>query len=229
MSLTTGLVAGYNMNNDWNDFSGGGFDLTATGATFSSPGKMFPFAGSFDGIDDRADAGLRVLNATGVFSVVTWVYFSAMTGVHVFISEIGNENTEGQYQFRILSSGQLQFLRRTGVGDAISVYASDANLSTGVWYHLAAVFGDASDSDITVYKDGGLFSGSVSASSYSTSSGTTTRLGTDERLTNDFNGMLQHPLLYNRVLTGDEVDRLYGGGNGLILPEQAPNTMMMGA
>jgi hypothetical protein len=168
-----------------NDSSTNGFALTFSGFTgtrrFWSKGKIGS-AIDFDGVNDvlffddalAADGGLLDVADGEDFTIETWVYKTNNSADHGLIGKKSSAAGSGDEGYSLMHYS-------TGNGGNICFYASDGTdqwemctanniLTAGQWYHVAAVFDDASETLSNIYING--------VPSKSTTAGTLANVGT---------------------------------------------------
>jgi len=182
---------------------------------------------NFDGIDDYLEVpSSPSLNfGTGDFSIELWIKTTDTNGVKLILDkryEDGNINSQG-YAF-YLNSGKLGFQLADGNG---SWYCSDASTSSctnyganafvadGNWHLVAVTVDRDSVTGGKFYVDGvevGTFNPTLRKGSLDNSKplvfGRRSSYWTDAF----FKGVLDEVSLYNRVLTGQEIQSIYQAG-----------------
>ncbi len=180
------------------------------GATYA-PGKVGQ-AFSFDGVNSYFTTSNPVLSASGPFSVSAWVKPNSATGAYQpIISEIGQENTPGQFQLRIDPNGSLTFFRRSGLfnpnsgtNSYVDGFTTSSPITAGGWSQITAVYQGGTSFQIDV--NGVLQAGtSFTNSNYSSSVAAQTRFATNDTATEQFGGLIDEVGLYSRALSAAEV------------------------
>ncbi|MFC1623923.1 LamG domain-containing protein [Candidatus Omnitrophota bacterium] len=124
-------VAWHRMDNDWNDESGNGNNLTTGGdPTFSSSSKIGPYCGDFDGTGDyvRITDGQSIFGGKSTITVEFWIKPAAsQSSIHYIEYGIGNST----------------FSLESGVPTAL-FYINNSNqgsitFTADAWQHIALV------------------------------------------------------------------------------------------
>ncbi|MBI2806017.1 MAG: Ig-like domain-containing protein [Planctomycetes bacterium] len=166
---------------------------------------------SFNGVNQSVDFSGRVLAPIGSFAVETWIKTTSLGAFQTIVSEIGNENTAGQYQLRLSNAGRLQFFRRTGSPDQVAFLTTTSSIAPNTWLHVAAVYGGGTD--FRLYVNGELAATNFApTATYGAAATARTRIGVTEGGVEGFNGLIDEVGLYNRALSGQEVRSLYQAG-----------------
>ncbi len=181
------------------------------GVTTISAGK-FGRAGSFDGSNDIISLGtgpsLQVQNHT----LSTWVYLTAHynTGVRIIFARSSNISNAG-YEWGILSSGTGSSDQKLAYayndGGVRGWYTDTTSLNLNQWYHLAGVWNRAAGT-VSFYVDGNLSSVQNTGTANITHiPGDTAQIG--KQFNNGFfRGRLDDVRIYNKLLTGSEINVL---------------------
>ncbi len=217
LSLSKGLVAFYPFSTGARDLSGQGNDGTVIGATHNGIGG-FNGAGAyeFDGVDDYVElpdtSTLYFENSS--YSMSLWL-------------KIQNNKIEQA----LLQKYTAGFFPGPGIlwdGDSVpqrfkirhinntnsyedKAFNFDGGISDNVWYHLAYTFDNSQDtSNLKVYVDGTL----IGTRNMIIDNGINTywTIGVKERASGFLrwlNGSMDEVMMFNRVLSSEEVKRLY--------------------
>jgi hypothetical protein len=226
-SLRKGLVLYYSFDRDEGgkvtDLSAGGNHGTVTGAKFSSAGKnggAYDFSGNEGAsvsFDPKALAGSRAV------TVSAW--FKSFGDSGDWEEIIGCSTEEGNVQTPVC----FLWFSKTGLGDnthsrvlidkdaggresfAIAPTKPASFFRDGRWHHVALTW---NGTQATYYIDG------ARDASQPTSAGTLAYVGDRrsligngwafEQVTHNFNGLIDEVMIYNRVLTDDELRTLHG-------------------
>jgi hypothetical protein len=196
------------------DIAGSRDGTVQNGATFAP--SMVGQAIDLDGVDDLVDIRTTVLGSAGPFTVDAWIYTNDIGTYQSIISEIGSEDTVGQFQFRIDVSGVLQFFRRSSQGSGVTLLTTNDPITPAAWTHVAAVF---DGSDLKVYINGAEASGQLLPSNYSTTYPGTTKIGGADPVSAGqpggyfFNGRIDELSVYNRALAASEIEAIFNAGS----------------
>jgi hypothetical protein len=183
------------------DESGNDQHGTCTGnacPTAGDPGRLGS-ALRFDGVNDRVETRLVIEqeSESPAVTMMAWVYpTSTSTGRHMVLS-----TDNGDYDWSLLREGATW-----------RVYTGEASRSTGLsvnvnqWQHIAAVF-DPQAGEVRFYKNGVLATIPHLAYDWTTSAlALGNRPGTLNRA---FAGRIDEVQVYDRGLSGDEIQWLY--------------------
>lgn len=231
MSLLDGLVSATNMDNDWLD-SANSNDGTPTGATFTSPGKIFANAGFFDGIDDYVTlANESNFDITDYLTISTWVQRNGATGVP--------QGIVTKTTFAAGDRGYGLVVDNNGA-DTISMFVAESVGNTLIKYvplaagfnHVIGIFDkdQSGTNKIKVYINGSDIGTTLSAGSISTIGTNNNSVRFGERAGGGYPAKItaNQALIYDRVLSPSEVSELYNGGAGLdIFATAAGRTLML--
>lgn len=209
MALTDGVVAAYSFDNDaWADSSGNGHTGTATGAIFdASVKKVGTHSGFFDGSDDRvnlADTGSEIADLdSSDFTVVQWVNQKTQVGGNDNIFCFSANNGCGMIdliagEFGISKPGTSNGPRHTTA------------LSADTW-HLCIVGQRNSDGRVFYWVD----NVKQDFAYVNFGNGGAPSFGRRGSTANKFNGNIDMPVIYNRLITDDEATEHWADGNGL--------------
>ena len=157
---------------------------------------------SFDGVNDRINCGTLGATLTSNFTVMAWI--NQRSGVWGSILGCSTTNSNNGWIFGI-DSGTITFTAR-GSYDILSPFAFSINQ----WYHVAVVFG--SNNDVSFYVNGNFLQ---------TQTKWAMMPNTDDYLiigaylsaAGCFNGLIDDARIYNKVLTANEISRIYRQGN----------------
>lgn len=207
-----GLIGWWKMNDGSGttavDSSGSGANGTITGGTWGSGKRSGALV--FDGNDKVACGTGASLDGTTPFSVSAWVKIPAThAAVAVVIQQRGPSDAStngynGQYQLRVNADGKPSFWVYGNSANQFD-FAASTSIHDNQWHHLLAVRDGAEG---RLYIDGAL-AGSATGTIRSLVSNISVNLGCDSRDNNRFlSGSLDEVRIYNRALSGDEIQSL---------------------
>jgi len=197
----------------WNFDTGSGADFSVTnnamtlrdGATVTSRSL------ALDGVNDYADC--NTLLPADNFTVSAWVKTTTSATVQQTIFSNYMALEDRGFLIRVMTNGKVRVDARAGTGSFIFGTETAAGVGDNVWRHVS--FSRAGANGVT-YVDG---VSSATSSAYGTGSMQSTagaHLGRAPALFNLFlAGNIDGVLLFNRVLTGAEVLKLYTLGRQL--------------
>jgi len=183
--------------------SGASFTNLAAPTAFSNP-----FAGSFDGVDDRVNAPDTLLElGNNNFTVATWV--KTTSGDRAVLGHFDNPGSGYRgWGLYLYGSNRVNFFGYGTAGANDTSHA--ATVLNGAWHHLAGVYSRSGSSlTIRTYVDGVLV-GTNTANVGNIAVDTPMRLG-DYTFQPNFSGSLDDVLVYNRALSAGEVSGLAAG------------------
>ena len=186
----------------WSDLAGSNNGTLTNGPTFDSAN-----GGSivFDGSDDRVDCtSPSEIDSISEITMIAWVRYSSI-GYYPKIMSRGHGSATDL--LRGSSNDQLNFYYSSGNqttdSDYFTTTTGSINLSSG-WICVAVTSGSV----VKFYKNSDLVytSGSVTTN---TGTGSTLVLGNRPGGGRNFNGRMGVAMVYNRVLTADEIRQNY--------------------
>lgn len=182
---------------------------TVSGATLTAGSYNGSSCFDFDGTDDRIDISsvLPIAFDTDAFTVSMWVKAGSTVENNQFFSLSDADNTNNFIAFRILSGGTLNYIIR-GTGVSVTQSAT-GTYDDNEWHHVVATYDNP---NLIVYADGeNVGSTTGDASSINTSLMDSAYLGYFIYSVADyyFDGCLDSPMIYDRVLSAEEVSQLY--------------------
>jgi hypothetical protein len=213
-SLTNGLVACYSLNGNARDCSGNYNDATLHGGSLTTDhlGNSND-AYQFNGTSDYISLPVSALKNNN-YSYSIWMKINALpaSGTAVCVFSLGDVTTS-QHQTLALannySSGNVTGMSVGGYNNGSPVQSSVVTSlpTAGQWYHIVGV---RSSSSLKMYVNGTLV-GSSDAGTTTPYYGTTVaaNLGARCNLTQFFGGVIDNFLLYNRVISDQEIKVLY--------------------
>jgi len=210
-SLWQDAAAVWHMNNDWLDARGANHGTPYGGVTFTISSQLGSHAGLFDGIDDYVSQPLDLAKDAGFskISIEVWIY-AEDDGVDEpnFVIEYFKPGTNSRrfIYVRPVSNWICFALGSTG-------YAGNFNL-WGQWVHVVMT-GDGST--IRGYVNGNYVPIIAGSDSYTDASGTgwIPDIGRAKSSADRyFKGRIDELIIYNRVLSEDEIAERYNNGVG---------------
>ena len=167
---------------------------------FSRYCLYFNGANRVETVDDPLDMG------TGDFSLGAW-FKTTQTGVYAWIIDKRVTGaTQPGYRLGILSSDQMRAEMNDGTG-TIGI-TSPLTYNDGRWHHAFATFDR--DDDLVFYIDGKEID-RIDISGYvgSVDSAVDLTIGAHDGGGNEWTGFIDEVIVYNRILTKEEVYRLF--------------------
>ncbi len=202
---TDSLKGWWPFNGNANDESGNGNHGTVSGATlipdrFGNLNSAYSFDGSADYIDCGNSKGLSI---TGSISISVWVLSKNLSGDHGIVSKM---NTSNQATYDLITSGSKI---RWGTTNGQFQYSND--ISTNNWVHVTVVF-DRQKLTNSLYING-VFESEVSTDNLNIPvNNDHLFIGAHQpgNVSNwSWNGFIDDVCIWNRVLTNEEINRLY--------------------
>lgn len=218
---TNGAVLYYALSDDGTvpDASGNGNTGTVYGATFVAGGGMPGGAYAFDGTNDYLDAGdIAALNGASQLTVSAWIKLETVSGGRMLVSKHRASDNSRVFALFVANGGALQFfVYPSGQSSNYVRQASSGVLATGVWYHVAGIWGAGGATNVDLYADG--FEISSTATIYGTPAATLSdqpsafRVGACEGVPGYYMaGRIDEVALYDRALAAEELRALYAYG-----------------
>lgn len=160
-------------------------------------------------ISQFIDTNATVLNTTGNFTISIWIKPSKTDLLQDIISELGPENTAGQYILRQTANGQIRFFRRDGVSNNTNSITAGTILTQGKWTHIACGY----DGSLFCYFNG------VEGTTASADLAITGQLAVEtwigngnSQTSNVYKGLIDEVRLYNKALTATEIQEIFIAG-----------------
>ncbi|MHC4500820.1 MAG: LamG-like jellyroll fold domain-containing protein, partial [Planctomycetota bacterium] len=182
--------------------SAGSNDGIVYGAVWTS--GQIDGALSFDGVNDYVNCGTGPpITGTGNFAVSAWVKTdSAAAGV--ILNQRRISSAHGSYMLSVPATGYVRFaVYNSGYGFN---FKSNVKVNDGLWHHIAAVRTNSTDGEI--YVDGSLAgSGSGGVKSLENVPVVIGRWNGGGLY---FNGIIDDVRIYDRALSPEEIQQLYG-------------------
>jgi len=186
------------------DLSGNRKTGSLVADTHFVPGKFGP-ALSFDG-DDSVDCGNMGITSYPL-TILAWGKADAITAGHCLAGFVDASAENQQLRIDFIHGIPDRARIFWYSGSPVDIY-SQSTLSTGIWYQLVGVF--VSDTEKHLYLNGVLEK--TETTSYTIPTGLN-KLGIGRALDNTpsggFNGIIDHVMIYNRILSSSEIALLY--------------------
>jgi hypothetical protein len=211
--ISEGLIAYYPFNGNANDATGNGnngyvYGAIPTSDRFGKPNSAF----AFNGINNYIKITNNLLKNSNNFTYSVWVNMPVIPPSGYCIYEIG-ATPYGQYG-STLSVTQSGYLQKSGwtvtngnTDGSNQGFTTDSLPFTNVWYYLVLT---RSDSTINLYVNNQkLATRSIGASIPYYGDPVDIYLGSRSELFGYLNGSLDDLMIYNRVLSDDELTSLY--------------------
>jgi chitodextrinase len=202
-----GPMAQYAFENNTNDTSGNGNNGTAVGSPTYSAGKIGQ-AINLNGSSQSVDIGSRPsLNMGANVTVAVWVWTNT-THLGTIVRH-GDINTSPYVDYGLVKdngviSGAGKLCFQIGTTAGIRNLCSTAAVSDNAWHHVAGTWNGAT---MQLYIDGALNT-SMAESGTPANVNDTTTIGRNQSFGEYFNGKLDDLRIYNRALTGSEIQSL---------------------
>jgi sugar lactone lactonase YvrE len=210
-----GLVSLWSAENNANDSADGNNGTLMNGATFAS--GMVGQAFSFDGADDYVNVPDNSnLDLTTAITFVAWVNPGNPAGEMGMVDKTQTPDN-ANYRFYVKNAGHNP---GNYTGTPFQAYLATSSLPTGQFSHVAITLGGGA---ISFYVNGSPVSHTTVFGSGLPSVGQANngplRIGRDI-IGRFFQGRLDEVQLYNRVLSGSEIQSIYASGG--LIPNQPP-------
>jgi hypothetical protein len=203
---TNGLVGWWPFNGNANDESGNGNNGTVSGATlttdrFGNANKAY----NFDGMNDFITAPKNYTFSNSI-TFNLWSNISSLSGVQTLFSSWGsNVNLR---TFTIYYESQYYRNSIQTMNNQEYVFSNQTPL-TGVWKMLTGTY---DGNTLNIYENGQLISSTTTGSSnFNLNQYNFYNFGTEDQLTQFYNGKLDDIGIWNRALTQQEIIALYNG------------------
>jgi len=217
-----GLVSWWPGNGNANDATGNNGGTLGGTATFA-PGIVGQ-AFSFDGagyVDNIGTTGsFSFIQNTGAFTIESWINLNDPAALlqQAITANTSTSNERGHFFIWENSAGEQRLrlaLMKAVAGVPVIESTSPAHvITTTGWHHVAAV---GNGTNITFYVDGAAQPGSgVMGTMPSGASNRTLNLGRCPSSSPEchFNGRIDEPAIYNRALSGSEIQAIVAAGSG---------------
>lgn len=211
----SGLISWWPGDGDAQDAANGNHGTLQNGATFGT--GLVNQAFSLDGTNDYVlvphDPSL---NPTSAMTIEAWINANTTASARDILSKWG-PGGDNQYIFKIhnMSDNQRIELSESGSGHDLADVSGTTSVSTGTWVHLAATF-DSTTETVQLYyngsPDGSLGVGS-GRSIHSDTSDLIIGAVSVPSIKENFSGRIDELAVYNRALTGSEIEAIYDAGS----------------
>jgi len=200
-------------------------DLVVSNATQGATGKIdygVSFASDSEVLKatSMAPSALGFISNTGaVWTICGWVKVSSLAGDQMILANTDfDADTNGIWVRMFNASGNLQIIFGTQGDDRINKITSTAIPDTD-WNFLMIQYDD-STGDLKMSVNNGTVETVASSLDLTNTTTPTTYLYVGNNLLtseNDFIGSLDEFVIFNRILTTDEITDLYADGDGLVI------------
>ena len=185
---------------------------------------------TFDGVNEFLDCTNNAafdFNGGNAFSIETWVKFDNLSGGRFIVSKWTRPTATDVRAYTFGTNGtKLRFGFFSSNTTLISV-ESTTNLTTGVWYHLAATYDGSNDANgVTFYINGSFSLSTIFANNLSGVSTNSEPLQIGGQDTFFTAGQIAKARVWNVELTAGEVSTLYNGGTIQPSPVQSANLVL---
>ncbi len=179
----------------------------ASGEPVWNESGKFAYALGFDGVDDIvtiADSDSLDLNES--FSIAFWAYMTSVSENQTFLVK-GSGTTINYYiDFEVADSNKnIEFGFYNGAFRAISVNASE--IDEDEWNHIAVVWNESSN--ISGVYINGVDKGTLQLDYDVLANSEDLTLGYFEGLSQNYSGLIDELVIYNKTLTQTELDNIY--------------------
>jgi hypothetical protein len=210
--INDGLVAYYPFNGNANDESGNGKNGTVNGATlasdrFGNPNSAFSFNGNSINLPNS------VLNGLNDVSFVAW--FKLLDNSVSSLISGANQTTHNEFLIILFDAYSDQWVYVKGIPTSVPF---SATISPNLW-HQVSLIRNGSSGKVDIYFNGVLDSSAMLPTGLLNISSNGLILGREQDCVGgcfeedqDFNGIIDDILIYNRALSASEIQQLYWGG-----------------
>jgi murein DD-endopeptidase MepM/ murein hydrolase activator NlpD len=214
----TGILSWWSAENNSNDISGHNFDGTLFNGTTYAPGKVGE-AFSFDGVDDHVRIlNSSTLNSPGALTLEAWIFPTRFGQFNTVLAKWDSVDGVDQrsYAFDLGPDGRVSFkLNTDGSHENFTLATSNIAPSLNAWSHVAGVY---DGSTIKVYVNGELhgevaYSQGIFAGTADVSIGAIATGGPIGQSLSNFAGLIDEPTIYERALSGLEIQSIYIAGS----------------
>jgi len=199
---------GKDMTSNVADISGNGNNGFLAGQTSTTTviGKIGQ-ALEFDGSNDYVNVPHSAELSPSVVTMAAWIKIPESTGDHeTIVSKFDAVSAFDGYMLSI-GNGGSQGLVAVWDGDGWNVGVG--SVDDGDWHHVVGIVDTAS---VSYYIDGSFDASDVTTPTLSQSAELHVGNRTDNGFSGEFDGLIDDVRVYNRVLSAEEVSRLYDLG-----------------
>jgi len=226
ISPPSGLVAWWPGEGNASDLAGANNGALVGGVTFvtGEVGEAFSFDGYSGYIDVSNTPGMDF--GTNDFSIACWIRLASLDagpggGREIIHKSVGDVPSNRNYTYFLEYDAGPALRFRVSDTNSVNDLTITNPLSTGVWYHVAAVrMGNTNQ----IYLNGLLLSQQVSGSNINSGIGGTAYIGeiapNGIPLTRFFDGQIDELSLFNRALSQSEIGAIYAAGSAGMCHEQ---------
>lgn len=218
-ALSNGLVGYWKLDEasgNATDYSGNGSTLTDGSSTTYAAGKFGQGADLESGSTDYLYAADNAaLSVTGDLTIAGWIKPESVTAATLFNIASKFDGTPEAYQLSQYGDEIRLYV------DAVGNYATTdaANLTTGNWYHVAAVY--STSGTIKIYINGTESGSTITGTIPSSITDDTARfqIGAEDTTggaANYYDGIIDEVRIYNRSFVPAEITQLYSFSPGLV-------------
>jgi hypothetical protein len=207
---------------EWIDDSIGNCDGDLTGGDFVTGifdnallldcGSPYSCYGYVDSLNDA-------FNYTSTFTISGWFNTTQTTGIQTIVGQWSQWSSgyTMYYGWQVIVYNNKVIARFPYADGWITDVNGTSNVTDGKWHHFALVY--RSIGDVYLYVDGqpeassgGVYVWSVYDTKFRIGDGSYVSSGTPVLKGGQFYGMIDDVMIFNRVLTADEVEQLYNNG-----------------
>jgi hypothetical protein len=205
----------------------GSNDGTISGATINQTGKIDKCYDFNDAESDYVTIGNILENHNSDISFSIWFYLDDTNSDYILISKWyspGGSAYDGDFLIQHdMNSGYsthdnvIGFVIRNDdiAGTWPWIETSDNSISSGQWYHVVVTVDWGNE--LKIYLNGSEDTGGYlqnENSGYAVFSNKNFNIGASHDIAKEVDGKIDQPVIYNKVLSSDEVLELYNSGNG---------------
>jgi hypothetical protein len=218
VDLTTGLVAQYNFNGDYNDSSGNARHLSRVSAHPTYPAGKVGLCAQLSGADYLKSEDTAFQTGDISFGGAGWIYLADKSAQYGLVGKY--DTTVGEFEYRLLYDNigdQFHFSVYDASGSLLMPIASTSfgALSIETWYFVA-FWHDATANTLNIQVNNSTIDSVDATGSTPTAGNAAFTIGVSDLDNSDFfNGRIDALRIYsNRVLDADLRTALYNSGNG---------------
>lgn len=169
----------------------------------------------------QAQVTISATNNLAAMSIGAWIKLESASVSDAIACQIASDNSESKFMFRLDASNADELRTYIAINSAETStygYTTDANLSTGTWYHVAFVFNGAGADNaarLKIYVNGSpksmSYNGTIPATLVQTAVNNEFHLGSKAAAQNFFDGLIDEVFVTSDVVTEAELTKLYNG------------------